>query len=256
AAVLAGPATGVDDPGAAPAQLATELADPLPAGPGVFVASRPTTFAALEYAQLVAGARPDLVVVSPISAATNDVIVANALRTGRIAGADLFAFGRLDPRRAYPRGRGFELLGREPDKLAPIRPPARYASALGQSEAILLALALARYEGGFGRLDAAAHAAGLTARFGAADLAILATSRPSRPALFGFVPRFDTPTGPWLLELLGDDLAWVAGLDVPGVDGEVDAAPARRLHALWRKLLTGAITPEDPAIAALGPRAV
>jgi hypothetical protein len=252
AAVLAGAATGVDDPGAAPARLAADLLDEVPPGPGVFVTTRPTTWAALEYAQAIAGARPDLRAVPPLPAATADVIVANALRTGKVAAADVFVFGRLDPRRAFPRGRGFELLGAEPTALAPVRPPARYGTATGEREAVLLAVALARYEGGFGRLDAAAHAAGLAARFGAADLAILATSRPSRPALFGLVPRLGTPIGPWMLELLGDDLAWVAGIDPPVVDGP----PPRRLHALWRELLAGKRKPDDPAIAALGPAAV
>ncbi|MDQ3365096.1 MAG: hypothetical protein M3680_06685, partial [Myxococcota bacterium] len=86
----------------------------------------------------------------------------------------------------------------------------------------------------------------------AADLAVLATAAPSRPALFGFVPSFGEPVGPWLLDLLGDDLQWVAGLEPPAVT----APAARRLHALWRELLLGTRPADDPEIVALGPAAV
>jgi len=255
AALLAGPALAIDDPGDAPSRIANDLLDDIPPGPGVFVATRPATLSAVEYAQLVAGSRPDLALVPPMAPTQADVIVKNALVTNRLAASDAFAFGRLDPKRAFPRGRSFQLLGTEPTKLAPIRQPAHYRSALGAQEAVLLALSLARYEAGNGRLDAAAHAAGLAStRFGAADLALLATARPSRPPLYSAVPAFDTPVGPWMLDVFGDDLAWVAGLDVPEVGS--DAPPARRLHALWRRLLTGAIKADDPAIAALGPIAV
>lgn len=255
AALLAGPALALDDPGDAPARLAADLTDDLPPGPGVFVATRATTFAALQYAQLVAGARPDLAIVPPIAPTRADVIVKNALVTDRLAASDVFAFGRLDPRRGYPRGRGFQLLAAEPAALSPIRRPAVYRSALGRHEAVFLALSLARYEAGYGRLDAAAHAAGLaTTRFNAGDLALLATAQPVHPPLFSALPTFDTPVGPWLLDVFGDDLAWVAGLDVPAP--AADAPPARRLHALWRELVTGKIRADDPRIAALGPVAV
>ncbi len=254
AAALTGATLRIDDPGDAPARLANDLLDELPPGPGVFVATRGPAWSAIEYAQLVGLSRPDLALVPPLPPTSADVIVANALRAGRIAAADMFAFGRLDPQRAFPRGRSFQLLAAPPEALAPIRPPAHYRSAIGETEGILLALALARYEGGFGRLDASAHAAGVAHRFNAADRALLATAQPVHPPLFGLLPEFDTPVGPWLLELFGDDLAWVAGLDVPDVPA--DAPPARRLHALWRKLLTGQITADDPAIAALGPAAV
>ena len=106
-----------------------------------------------------------------------------------------------------------------------------------------------------GRPDSSTHWRGLAAKYGARDLAVLSTSLPSRerPALWSYIPRLDhRAPGPWLLELFGDDLAWVAGLPQPAVDGP----PARRLHALWRELLAGQRTAEDPEIAALGPTAV
>lgn len=243
----------VDDPGDAPARLATDLIDEVPPGPGVFVATRTVTYGAVEYAQLVAGARPDLALVPPLPPTDADVIVKNALVTGRIAASDIFAFGRLDPKRALPRGRGFQLLVAAPASLAAIRPPAHYRSEIGRVESVLLAVALARFEAGSGRLDAAAHAAGLTrTRFGAADLAVLATAQPSQPPLVGILPELGTPVGPWMLDLLGDDLAWVAGMEVP----DANEPPPRRLHTLWRKLLTGQIKADDPAITGLGPEAV
>jgi len=256
-ALLSGPQLGVDDPGDAPTRLATDVIGELPPGPGVIVARSGTVWAALHYEQRVAGARPDLTLAPPAPAEVSDVIIANALRAKQIAGADVPAFGRLLPDRALPRGRGFQLRGEPTAAAIPPPPPAGYASAIGEEQAVLLALARARYEAGSGRLDAAARAAGLTSRFRAADLALLSMALPSRerPALYGFIPRLDERrAGRWVLELFGDDLAWVGGL--PPVALPEDAPPARRLHALWRQLLTGELTADDPAIAALGPAAV
>jgi hypothetical protein len=253
AAVVTGAALGVDDPGDAPARLATDLTGALPSGPGVVVATSATAWTALEYEMIVAGARQDWVLVPP--SPTADATVADALRAKQLAAADVPAFGGLDPARALPRGRGFELRGEAIEVAVPPPPPAHYASAIGEREAISLAISRARFEAGSGRLDAAARAAGLTDRFGAAGLAMLATTAPSaeRPALFGFLPRLDDPAGGrWRLDLFGDDLAWVAGIDQP----LVDAPPSRRLHGLWRELLAGKRAPGDPDIAALGPAAV
>ena len=82
--------------------------------------------------------------------------------------------------------------------------------------------------------------------------AVLDFARPARPPLFGALPTLGTPPGRWMLETFGDDLAWVVGIDVPAVE---TPAP-RKLHALWRKLLTNAIEADDPEIVALGPQAV
>ena len=260
AALVTGPALTTEDPGAAPARLATDLIGSLPPGPGVIVATRETPWFAVHYAQALAGARPDLTLAAPAAPTFHDGLVADALRAQRVAGADVPAFGRLEAARAVPRGRGFELRGQASAFAVEVPPPARYASAIGEREAITLALARARYEAGLGRLDAAARAAGLTARFRAADLALLATAMPvrARPALFGFIPRLadhpgDRPIGTWTLELFGDDLAWVAGIEQPEL---IDPPPARQLHALWRDLLAGSRSADDPEIAALGPTAV
>ncbi|MCB9564781.1 MAG: sigma-54-dependent Fis family transcriptional regulator [Kofleriaceae bacterium] len=105
-------------------------------------------------------------------------------------------------------------------------------------------------------LDEAARAAGLVAegRFGGADLALLAGAVPSlaRPPLFGFVPRLGPDRPGRRRELLGDDLAWVAGLTPPPVTA---AEPERRLHALWRQILAGERAADDAEVRALGPAA-
>lgn len=254
-AVLTGATLRVDDPGAAPARVATDVIGELPPGPGVVISTYGSVWSAIQYAQAVAGARPDLQLVPPALPAVADVVAANALRGDLIVGADVPAFGRLDPSRSLPRGRGFELRADQPTIAIPPLPPARYDSTIGAGLSSLLALGRARFEAGMGRMDAAARAAGLTDRFRSADLAVLATSAPTRerPALYGFIPRLDDqPPGRWVLDLFGDDLAWVAGLEQP----TVLSPPARRLHALWRDVLSKKIEPTDPAIAELGPAAV
>lgn len=246
---------GTDDPGDAPARLATDVIGAMPPGPGVIVVTSPTTWSALDYALEVAGARPDLTLAPPLPPTTADTIVADALRARQLAVSDAPAFGRLDPSRALARGRGFELRGDEPQPIDPPPGPAAYPSMIGARQATMLALGRARYEAAHGRLDAAARAAGLEHRFHAAELAMLATTAPSRerPALFGLIPRLDAlEPGPWRLELFGDDLAWVAGIEQP----EIDAPPARKLHGLWRDVLRGTRKADDPEIAALGPIAV
>lgn len=256
-AAATGATIRVDDPGDAPAELARDLEGAMPPGPGVFVANRPTTWLALEYAHVIAGERPDLALVPPLPAEQADAIVAQTIRAERIAASDAAAFGRLDLERAIPRGRGFQLVGDKPARPSPVLSPAHYASPIGQEEAALLAVERARLEAASGRLDLAARAVGLAStRFNAADLAVLAATTvvKERPALFGLLPLEGTPPGAWMYDLFGDDLAWVAGLpDAPIPD---DAPMPRKLHAKWRAILSGKGTPDDPDLAALGEAAV
>jgi hypothetical protein len=248
-ALVESPAFSVDDPGAAPARLAGDLVNAQPPGPGIVFVRRAPDLYALAYAQRIAGVRPDLE-LAPVA---DERPVQAAFEARVIVGSDVPAFGTLQVDHAFPRGRGFQLLPAPPPSLAPIQPPARYASEIGVELATMLAVDRARYEAHNGRLGAAARAAGLTERFGSADLAVLSTTAPSHPAMFAFVPNLDgLRPGPWLLDLLGDDLAWSAGLEPP----TVDAPRARVLHALWRRMWKGEIQPDDPAITALGPAAI
>jgi hypothetical protein len=258
--VIAAFATGAvivaPDPGYTPRALVADLVDDQPSGPGVFVAMRAPSWFALQYERTIAGLRPDLELVPPLPGQRADVIVADALRAGTNVGADSAAFGRLDVQRSIPRGRGFQLLAQPADVVIPVEPFPHYAPGVGAGESLILALERARLEAAAGRLDAAARAAGLTTRFGAADLAVLALTVPTheRPPLFGFLPLDAAARGPWLADVFGDDLAWLAALPQP--EPPADAPMPRRLHALWRQMIAGTLAPDAPAIAALGPDAV
>jgi len=233
------------------ARVAADLLGPVAPGPGVFFVTTPAIASALRHERAVAGLRPDLAV-----AVADDRRAVQALRAGMTVASDSPSFGRLDLRRARPTGRGFTLLREEaePASDAAVPPPAGYPGEGGRAIAAYLAVERARYEANRGHLDRAARAAGLVGRFGAADLAILAGTVPgrARPPMFGFVPTL-TPGAlppPWLPELFGDDLAWVA--DLPAAPLPADAPAERRLHALWRDILSGTRTAGDPAIAAMG----
>lgn len=268
--VLAAVATGaalVTDDGMTPRALAADLADELPPGPGTFISMRLPSFFALEYERAVAGLRPDLDLVPPLPPERADVVAADALRAGRLVAADAAAFGRLDLRRARARGRGFQLLGEVPDadaQTAPVAPPAHYATAIGADESLVLAIERGQLEAANGHLDRAARAVGLvnsgaagdTARFGGADLALLAATQPThtQPSLFGFLPLGAIARGPWLADVFGDDLAWMAA--IKQLPPPATAPMPRRLHALWRQIFEGTLKPDAPEIAALGPDAV
>ncbi|MCW5805889.1 MAG: hypothetical protein KIT31_26190 [Deltaproteobacteria bacterium] len=212
---------------------------------------RATTWSALAYARSVAYARSDLD-LAPLDA--DDAAAVNAVRAGNVVVADVPGFGVLRATLAVPRGRGFQIFTDTPPAVrAEVPPPASYATPTGERESVLLALARARHEAVSGRLDGAARALGLAnKRFGAADLALLATAQPVHPSLYRFIPVLDGGApGPWTLELFGDDLAWITGLELDHVAAE--APGERRLHALWRALLLGKIRRTDPALTALGP---
>jgi hypothetical protein len=148
-------------------------------------------------------------------------------------------------------GRGYRLGATEPAPgTAP--PPPELGRGTGARVAGRVALLRALYEAAHARPREAARAAGIDGRFDAAALRQLerAPIDPARPPLWPFVPR-TTPYhvhAPWLMDLLADDLAWVAGLpDAPPPDG---APRERRIHALWRRLLRG--EPVAAELTALG----
>jgi hypothetical protein len=252
AAIAMGVAT--DDPRDTPRRLVADLVDQLPAGPGTFIATRPTAWFALQYERTVAGIRPDLTLTPPLPPQRADVIAAETLRSHQIAAADATAFGRLDETRAVPRGRGFQLVADPPDRASPIEPPADYASAIGIDESLALAIERAEHEAASGRLAAAARALGLDHRFGAADLAVLSATvaTPDRPALFGFLPIGQRSAA--TLDVFGDDLAWIA--NIPLADPPITAPMPKRLHSMWRKIFLGTLKPDAPEIAQLGSAAV
>lgn len=231
---------GTDDPGSTPRTLAHDLVDEIPTGPGTFVATRPAGLFALDYERAIAGLRPDLALV----VSKDDVLVADTLRKHQIVGSDSAGFGRLDLARAQPRGRGFQLQGIRAEP-APVLPIAGYESALGKDEALALALERAEAEAASGRLAGAARALELQDRFGAADLAVLAATQPSRdrPALFGYLPP--QPRGEWVKDAFADDLAWMA--NIPVAEPPATSPAPRRLLALWRKILLGTAKPEEAA---------
>ncbi|HUQ04104.1 MAG TPA: hypothetical protein VM261_16510 [Kofleriaceae bacterium] len=253
AAIAPRRAPAPDDAADGVARAAADVMGAVGAGPGVFVSTEPALRTALVHERVVAGLRPDLVLDLP-----DERRVALAFRSQRVVGADRASFGTLDPRRTRVAGRGFELVVDEPpdESAAPLPPPpAAYPGHVGRAVAALLATERARREAARGHLDRAAHAAGLAGtRFGAGDLALIAAARPSpqRPALYGFVPSLSDASLPSasLPELFGDDLAWVAGLPLAPLPA--NAAPERRLHALWREMLAGQRAPDDRAILALG----
>ena len=268
--VLAAVATGaafVTDDGMTPRALVADLVDELPPGPGTFISMRLPSFFALEYERAIAGLRPDLDLVPPLPPQRADVVAADALRAGRLVAADAAAFGRLDLRRARARGRGFQLLGEIPDaegQTVAVEPPAHYATSIGEDESLVLAIERGQLEAANGHLDRAARAVGLvnsgaagdTARFGGADLALLASTQPThtQPSLFGFLPLGAIARGPWLADVFGDDLAWMAA--IKQLPPPPTAPMPRRLHALWRQIFEGTLKPDAPAISALGPEAV
>ncbi len=251
-----GPSSGrVDLGGDTPARAAAAVTAALPPGPGLVVLASPELYAAARAERVLAGARPDLT-ITPYAAGADEAVV-TALRAGYTVGSDRAAFDRLDPRLARPAGRGFALELAAPELTWATPDPARWPGPIGARLAEDLALERATYEAVHARLDEAARAAGLVAagRFAAGDLALLAGAVPTRarPPLYAFVPALGGDRVGWRPAVLGDDLAWVAGLPAAPVP---PGAPERRLHALWREVLGGTLPADDASVRALGPAAV
>jgi hypothetical protein len=280
--------------GDAPLALWDETAARMPPGPGVYFAAGDHSLFALQYERLVAGARPDIAVASAelcrdawfvrhLDRALPELFVpfvddgmrgdiaerlaAENLRRGRPVGGDRPAVGRL-PVFASPRGRGFALSLAEGATGDAALPPPRYPGDTGTRIARQIGLERALFEAQRGRLQEGALAAGLDDRFGPAGMAALGRARPGRerPPLLSHIPRLSSVflSEAWQIDLLGDDLAWQAGLDAAeAANASVSASasasassPERRLHAAWRALLLALDGGKPPAPALAGARQV
>jgi hypothetical protein len=245
----------------------------MPAGPGVYLADGDDALFPAWYERLVAEARPDIAVAEPELCRDSWFMVQLdrmlpelyvpyaddgvggrelAMKMARVNAEQGRAVGADDWRRVAlrmrPMGWGYRVGAGNGDRLD--RP--EFGGGTGRRVAGRVALTRALYEAAHGRLADAARAAGIAARFDAAALQQLerAAIDPARPPLWGFVPR-STPYhvhASWLMDLLADDLAWVAGL--PDAALPPGAPRERRIHALWRRLLRGERV--DAELAALG----
>ncbi|MCG8418811.1 MAG: tetratricopeptide repeat protein [Proteobacteria bacterium] len=185
--------------------------------------------------------------------------IENLTRQRAVAG-DVPTFVRLDrlvSGRATPMGRGYRyaLSSDRPTGSPGSRvpgdgalPPPRFQGPLGRRISERIGLIRGFFELSRGRLAEAARAAGLFERFGQADMTALSSASPARPGLHQYLPIMTAVfiSEPWQLDLLGDEIAWVAGLQPDEQNpGAVPAdqistpntVPERRLHALWRELL-------------------
>ena len=118
AALLVGATT--EQAGTTPTRLVDDLTADLPAGPGVFVATR-APVVSRSPVRIRDRGRPPRSHARPSAAPHEaDVIVADTIRANQIAAADAAAFGRLDVKRVIPRGRGFQLIGDLPDHGEPV----------------------------------------------------------------------------------------------------------------------------------------
>jgi hypothetical protein len=239
----------------------------VPTGPALYFATEDHALFPAQYERLVAGARPDVAIANDelardiwflqhlervlpelhVPYVDDDArdrpaerLVAFNLRAGRHVGGDVPAFGRLRTAYAAPQGRGYRYaLHPIDDSVGSVPPPPIYGGGTGRRVAGRVGLVRGRYEAAHGRLARAAQAAGLTARFSAAELAALANPPATRPALEPLVPARTHVFlfAPWQRELLGDDLAWRAGLP----RAALPAAPhERRLLAAWHDVLDDA----------------
>lgn len=257
----------------------------MPPGPAVFFANSDHSLFVGQYQRLVAGARPDVALANAglcrdswflrhikrmlpelyvpyvddgLRDALAERLARDNMRAGRAVGGDEPAFGRLASTHARPLGRAYLYL-LEPFAAVPpgeqARPPPDYSGPIGRRVAAFVGRARALYEAERGRLVDAARAAGLTELLDEHEAALAAGPRRDRPPLYRFIPRVTRVLidEPWMTRLVGDELRWRAGIEVPRARG---AQPFEcRLHALWRALLIGSLAPDSGEIARLGDQA-
>jgi tetratricopeptide (TPR) repeat protein len=277
---LAGGWTDLDrDDG--PSRLFAATVGVMPPGPGVYFASGDHTLFAAQYERQVAGGRPDLAIANPelcrdewflrhvkqmlptlyvpyvddgVRGNLAERLALANIRRGRVAGGDLPAWGRLQSRFSRPAGRGFEYLLTEILTPVPALPPPDYRGHIGRRIAALVGLARGEYELERDRFATAARAAGVIDRFSAEQREDLARARPrpDRPPLIGLLPRRTSVLlyEDWLGDLLAQEIAWRAGLELPTRSGS--ATFEQRLHASWRALLRGELEPGSPQLLDAG----
>jgi len=260
-----------------PTRLWASTVGALPPGPGLYFADGDHALFAAQYERLVAGGRPDLVIVNQelcrdewfllhvkrlmpllyvpyvddrLRGQTAERLAITNMRQGRTVGGDLPSFGRLQSRFAGAVGRAYQYVLVEADAADPARPPPDFTGHIGRRVAALVGLARGEYELERGRLADAARAAGLGQRFSAEQMAQLASAKPraDRPPLLPLLPRRTRVLlyEDWMLELFADELAWRAGLPVTHRTG--GDTYEERVHARWRALLSGELEPGSPEL--------
>ncbi len=265
-------------------QLWDETVSAMPPGPGIFFASGDPLLFVSQYEELVAGARPDIVIANPQlvrdrwfldhlrsllpaedlylpfldDARKGDIaerLVQENSQRGRAVWGDAPVPASSD---VLATRRAFQLLAQPaPAELVqasaeqPVPTPLAFRGYVGRRIAGSSAVRRAQFEATHGRFAAALQALGKEARFPASALQVA----PSKPSLIPYLPRvsarflYDDSQA----QLLVDDIAWQLGLDTLELHGD---AVEQQIHFAWRLLLSGRQEQAEAAIAAIGEAAV
>ncbi|MEM9487771.1 MAG: DUF2723 domain-containing protein [Myxococcota bacterium] len=184
-------------------------------------------------------------------------LVAETLGRGWPVGGERPSFGPLDIRRTIAMGRAYRYLpapaapDEEAAAAAEFAAPPQFGGDIGRRISGLIGLTRARFELSRGRVAAAASAIGQDARLAARSVALPGrmAAATERPPLLGRLPRVTRVFiyERWQGDLFGDELAWRTGLPPDALAAPERAGAARtrppmvaerRLHRLWRKLLS------------------
>jgi len=256
-------------------QLWDETVSLMPPGPGLFFASGDHSLFVAQYERLVAGARPDIAIVSPelvrdlwfikhvqrmlselylpyLDDGTKGNIAArlyweNASRRRPVWGDALLPA----PVAAIPVGRGFRFATEQGAERADVPPaPLVFTGMVGKKVATLTALRRAEFESAHGRPAAAAVALGVSAQV----LPRVLADNSRRPSLYPFVPEssHDFLVPDYATALMIEDIVWQLGGEALDNVGTSDA---ERTHLAWRLLLSGDTSPAESILDAMEPAA-